>query len=291
MAHRIPYRVAASVVRAMTPEVVSALVETMTPMELINGVAALQKRGQLDDEQVKGQVERKLAAAKTDDRVSAFKAEVAAEAAAVGDELAETLRAVTDARLRARGTITRPTALLLDRSGSMTEAIEVGKRLGAMGSAVAEAGVYCVVFDTQAQEITPAGPQLADWERALHGVVPGGGTSIGVAVEALRQANRYVEQLVLVTDEGENAAPLFVDAYARYVEALKVRPAVTILRIGQATTQIEQGCKGRGIPVSVFRFDGDYYALPNVLPLLAQPSQTELLMEILDHPLPRRKAS
>jgi hypothetical protein len=35
---------------------------------------------------------------------------------------------------------------------------------------------------------------------------------------------------------------------------------------------------------------GDYYALPNVLPLLSQPSQAELLMEILDYPLPARLA-
>jgi hypothetical protein len=41
----------------------------------------------------------------------------------------------------------------------------------------------------------------------------------------------------------------------------------------------------------VFEFRGDYYALPNVIPLLSYPSQTELLMEILAYPLPQRRAS
>ncbi len=36
VAHRIPYRVAATVVRQMTPAVLVALVEQMSPQELIN---------------------------------------------------------------------------------------------------------------------------------------------------------------------------------------------------------------------------------------------------------------
>ena len=43
--------------------------------------------------------------------------------------------------------------------------------------------------------------------------------------------------------------------------------------------------------MNVFEFRGDYYALPNVVPLLTRPSQAELLMEILTYPLPQRKAA
>jgi hypothetical protein len=38
-----------------------------------------------------------------------------------------------------------------------------------------------------------------------------------------------------------------------------------------------------------FQFTGDYYALPNLVPLLSRPSKLDLLMEILDYPLPARK--
>jgi hypothetical protein len=235
-------------------------------------------------------VERKLEAARSDNRVSAYKAEVAARAAGAGDELAEQLRAVTAARLKARGRITRPTALLLDRSGSMTVALEVGKRLGEMISSVCTDELYGYVFDTAAQPIVSAGRTLADWEQALSGIGPGGGTSVGVGLEALRQAGQIVEQVVLVTDEEENTAPFFTGAYEAYARALNVRPAVVIIRVGKAVDQIERACKAAGIPVGVFRFEGDYYALPNVLPLLSQPSQMDLLMEILDYPLPLRQA-
>ena len=55
------------------------------------------------------------------------------------------------------------------------------------------------------------------------------------------------------------------------------------------TDRIEQDCKALGVAPQVFTFAGDYYALPNVLPLLSQPSQTDLLLEVLEYPLPVRR--
>ncbi len=42
--HKLPYRVAASVVRQMTPAVLAALIDRMSPQELINNLASLQRR-------------------------------------------------------------------------------------------------------------------------------------------------------------------------------------------------------------------------------------------------------
>ncbi|HEY7313843.1 MAG TPA: hypothetical protein VH643_31120 [Gemmataceae bacterium] len=288
--HQIPYRVAATVVRQMTPTVLLALIERMTPQELINNLGALRRRGALDNPDLQALVEQKLQAAKQDTRVSAYKAQVAAEAAGATAELAKTLDEVTEARVKARGRIKRPTALLLDKSGSMSVALEVGRQLGAMISAVCAAELYAYAFDSIAYPVQPKGASLADWEKALLGVNAGGSTSCGVALEWMARQGQRVEQIVLVTDEGENVAPLFKDAYETYAGSVNVRPAVTIVRIGQATNTIEQACRGKGIPLNVFEFRGDYYALPNVIPLLTAPSQTELLMEILNYPLPERKA-
>ena len=43
--------------------------------------------------------------------------------------------------------------------------------------------------------------------------------------------------------------------------------------------------------MDVFQFAGDYYSLPNLVPLLARPSRLELLQEILEYPLPVRRAA
>ncbi len=274
----------------MTPTVLLALIECMTPQELINNLGSLRRRGVLDNPELATLVEKKLGAAKTDGRVSAYKAQVAADAAGATGALANALDAVTDARVKAKGRITRPTALLLDKSGSMNVALEIGRQLGALVSAVCAADLFAYAFDTIAYPVAPKGKALADWEKALLGIQAGGSTSCGVALQWMATQGQRVEQIVLVTDEGENAAPLFKDAYEGYAKALNVRPSVTIVKVGQASDLLEQVCRERGVPLNVVEFRGDYYALPNVIPFLMAPSQADLLMEILNYPLPERRA-
>ncbi|MGE5333353.1 MAG: hypothetical protein ACM3N4_01510 [Nitrososphaerota archaeon] len=289
--HRIPYRVATSLITQMSPTVLAALVEVMTPQEVINNIGSLKARGAFDNEDVKALIEAKLEAAKSDKRVSAYKAKVAVEAANVSGELAEKLDAVTEAQVKAKGRITRPTAMLLDKSGSMDVAIELGKQLGAMISSITEAEFVAYAFDTIAYPIETTGTSLVEWEKALTGITAGGGTSCGVAIEMMRRKAQHVEQIILVTDEGENQAPLFLDAYKAYSEEMQARPDVILVKVGHATNTLERACATLGIAPSVFTFSGDYYALPNLIPLLQRPSMVDVLMEILEYPLPARKAS
>ncbi len=290
--HRIPYRVASTVIKEMSPTVIAALIEVMTPQEVINNIASLKRRGAMDNPDLKQLIDAKLAAAKSDKRVSAFKAKVAAGAAGATGELAEALEQVTDAQVKTQGSITRPTALLIDKSGSMQPAIEVGKQLGALVSAICQADLYAYAFDSVAFPVAPQGKALADWEKALAGINAGGGTSCGVALAWMRRKNQRVEQIVIVTDEEENTAPNFKDEYLAYAEALKVRPAVIVIKLGQTNSpRIEAVCAEIGVAPNVFEFRGDYYALPNVIPFLTYPSLTEMVMEILSYPLPKRKAA
>jgi hypothetical protein len=287
--HKIPYRVAATVVRQMTPTVLAALIDRMSPQEVINNLAALQRRGAFDNADLKALIEEKLAQAKSATRVSALKAEEAMKAADLAPEVRRQLEQVADTQVKAKGRITRPTALLIDKSGSMEIAIDIGKRLGALISAVCEKDLFVYAFDTMAYPVERAGNDLADWERALRGITAGGGTSCGVALEYMRRKKQYVEQVIMVTDEGENTAPLFVEALKKYREEVKADPNVCFVRTPQASTQLEEQCRRAGIAADAFQFNGDYYSLPNLVPLLARPSKLELLMEIMEYPLPARK--
>jgi hypothetical protein len=288
-AHRIPYRVAVTVVQQMTPTVLRALIERMSPQEVINNLAAMKRRGAFDDADIKALIERKLEEAKGGARVSAFKAEEAMKVAGVSEDVRRKLEQVADTQIKAKGRITRPTALLIDKSGSMEAAIELGKRLGAMISAVCEQDLYVYAFDTMAYPIERGGDDLASWEQALLGIVAGGGTSCGVALEYMIRKRQYAEQLIVVTDEGENTAPLFVDSLKKYREALKADPTICFVRTPGASTHLEDRCREAGIVTDAFQFTGDYYSLPNLVPLLARPSKFELLMEIMEYPLPTRK--
>ena len=288
--NQIPYRVAATVIRQMTPSVLAALIDRMSPQELINNIGSLSKRGAMDQPQLKVLIEQKLDAAKSAKRVSAFKAETAISAANVSGEVKAKLEQIADAQVKAKGAIKRPTALLIDKSGSMSVAIELGKRLGAMISAVCESDLFVYAFDTIAYPVARGGNDLASWHTALAGINAGGGTSCGVAVETMRLCRQYVEQVILVTDEGENAGPLFVPALQKYCVEMKAAPNVCIVRTPGAATGLESQCKKAGIAVDTFQFSGDYYALPNLVPLISRPSKLELLMEIMAYPLPQRRA-
>jgi hypothetical protein len=43
------------------------------------------------------------------------------------------------------------------------------------------------------------------------------------------------------------------------------------------------------LQADAFQFNGDYYSLPNLVPLLSRPSKLDLLMEIMEYPLPERR--
>ena len=81
--YKIPYTVAIDAIRAVTPEVLVALVNSMSPQEVINNLKSLQARGAIDNAEVKVLIEAKLAEATKSDHVSAFKAMKAAEVAIV----------------------------------------------------------------------------------------------------------------------------------------------------------------------------------------------------------------
>jgi hypothetical protein len=289
--HRIPYRVAATVIKQMTPTVLVALVEQMSPQELINSLGALKRRGALDVPEIAAQIEAKLADAKSAQRVSALKADKAIEAAGAGGSLRKSLEDVADTQIKAKGRIKRPTALLVDKSSSMSQAIELGKRIGAMISTVCDSDLFVYAFDTMAHEIAPQGDDLASWERAFRGITAGGSTSCGVALKYLERKRQYVEQIIMITDEEQNTPPAFLPSLREYCAALKTNPSLVIVRTPGGSDMIAKECQREGVPCDVFQFSGDYYSLPNLVPMLARPSKLELLMEIMEYPLPERKSA
>ena len=112
--------------------------------------------------------------------------------------------------------------------------------------------------------------------------------SIGAPLAWLRANKVQVEQLLVVTDEEENTAPYFADQMELYTREMGVRPEVTLLKVGSASQHVEKQLRSRQVSFETCQFTGDYYSLPNLIPLLTRPGRLELLMEILSTPLPVR---
>ena len=304
--HRIPYTTAIGAVAHVTPALLVALIAAMSPQEVVNNLAMLKRRGAMNDKEVKALVDEKLRATAGDKRVSTMKAKRAMQAVDLDEETARTLTRATDERVAAKVEIKRPTALLVDKSSSMTQAIEVAKQLAALASAVVSAPFHVYAFDSAAFElkadVTGSGgaeaeagsrPALSDWEQAFKFIKADGVTSIGAPLAKMTKEKVYVEQVVIVTDEGENTAPCFGDAWTEYAAALGAAPNVVIVYVGSGggDPRFVQSLREKGIEVVRYEFSGDYYALPNVLNLLALPSRAELVDAIMARELSRRPAN
>ena len=81
------------------------------------------------------------------------------------------------------------------------------------------------------------------------------------------------------------------DSLHAYCEAMKANPSVVIVRTPGGCDYVERQCRRESIQVDVFNFEGDYYSLPNLVPMLSRPSKLELLMDIMEYPLPQRKSA
>lgn len=289
--YRIPFTIAVGAIRQMTPPVLIALIDAMTQQELINNLRTIERYGAFESDAVKKLVRSKLVIEpKANKRVAAMKIKVAAEAVdAIDEQTAARLDQIANKQLEAKGRIRRATALLVDKSSSMESAIHIGKRLAAMLSAVTDAPLFVWAFDSMPYPIEANSPELAGWEAAFDGIRANGVTSVGAPLEAMRLRGQYVEQIIVVTDEGENTAPYFKDAYASYCRTMGVSPEVVLIKVGDASGYTQRSLEEARVNVSVFSFEGDYYSLPNLIPMLTSPSRLELLLEVMSCRLPVRR--
>ena len=295
--HKIGYTTAVGLIKKITPSILVALINNMSPQELINNIAALEERGATDNPSIKKLIEKKLEKAKTANRVSALKSKTANKTGRVKNkETADMLDAVADEQVKKNATIQIPTLLLVDSSSSMQSAIECGKGVASLVSGATVADLYVATFSSMAREISiPKGCTMTQAERAFAGVKPHGFTSIGAGLELAIHKKWYVEQIVVITDEEENSNPRFADSYRRYEQAMGVSPAVVVIYIASHGWGGEDHTLTNSLTKAGIEFDSyqpptsDYYAMPGLIPLLSRKSKLDFLFEVMDTPLPTRE--
>lgn len=289
---KIPWIVAVGAIRKVTPHVLSALVENMSPQEVINALNSLKSRGAFDNEGLKKIIDAKIEKAADSDRVSAFKAMKAAEMTVMDQETAYRLEQVVNEKLQKKGSISKATALLVDKSSSMTVALDVGKQLAAMISGITKSELFVYVFDETAKQLQTnvETSNVSQWDKCFHLVFPGGATSIGSCLQTMRRANQVVEQIIVVSDLNENVPPFLPEEFRLYCDAIGSVPNLVLVKVGQFTEFLENQLKHSETQFDSFIFGGDYYSLPNLIPILSRPSRLDLLFDILATVLPTRKS-
>lgn len=290
--NKIPYTVAIGVIEKVTPTILVALINSMSPMEVINNMASLEEKGAMKNDKTKALIQDKLKKAETKKNVSTLKSKTAARTGRIKDEeVLKQLDKVADVQVKKSGAITSSIAIFVDRSGSMSEAIKVGKNAAALVSGATVSDLTVVAFDSGPMEIVAKGNTLTDWENAFRPVRPGGCTSMGCALRYLSAKGKVVESIVVITDGGENSSPMFTNEYQSYEKKFGVRPNVVVIHVGGRDGTFTSNLKRAGIEYDTYTPSGDdYYALPGLIPLLAKTSKLDLVIEIMDTPLISRGA-
>jgi hypothetical protein len=287
--NRIFASTAVGLLKRLDAQALAALISVMSPQQLMNALRSLERRGALAHPDLKRLIQDKLQRAAVAPRLQAARSLTAA--GVIEDEATkQQLATVAADRLRRLGTISRPTAIFVDKSGSMERALELGAHVSALACTIAE-GEPCVwAFDAFARAVRPKRPDrhLAAWTEAFGRLSADGQTSIGVPFAALTCAGQRVEQVVVVTDGEENSAPFFAPSLREYEQAMGTKVSVVVVLVNgrRGHNALERSLNENGVEAATWVFDGDLYSLPNLVPFLVTPRRALLCAQILDTPLP-----
>lgn len=295
--NKLPFPVISSLIDNITPSLLLALIESMSPQELLQNINMLKRHGAFDNPDLRELVEnkiKKVAKAKKG-KVDALKAEtVLASVSGLSEETKKLVTDVADQQLKQHGQIRASTALLVDKSGSLNVAIELGKQIA---SIVAQAAVdakkfWCYVFDSNARHIECSDPgKKSAWDKAFSMVKAVGGTVPSTCLNAMIRNSVAVEQIVIVTDEQENYSGDFAANLKNYCTSMGVTPKIIIVRCGDACSTMTDTIRKAGYEVDVFDCTKtDKVSLPNLIPMLSGKSVFDTIQEILELPFPTRDA-
>jgi len=293
--NKIPYSVAVGLVEQITPAVYAALVNNMTPQQVIDNMASMESRGAMDNPELKALIEKKLERAAKSENVAALKSKTAVATGRIKDEaIIKKMENVADQQIKKAGTIKQRTHLYIDKSGSMSLSIEVGKRLSAMISGATENEFHAIAFDKMAREVVADAKTMSAWERAFSGIKANDGTSIGCALDFAIRKGWDADQIIVVTDEGENNSPLFVSVLPAFEAKFGHRPRIVIVTVPDDRNQISHAFSTylQNAKVEFEQYqpeNGDYYGLPGLMMLVSKNSKLDLLYEIMDTPLMKRR--
>jgi hypothetical protein len=320
VAYKIPFLIARGALgkKATDPDVVLALIQRMSPTELVTNTKALERLGVKTVPALRAAYEAALERAGSAKRGKAtLKTTKAAEALADDPKLSSKLRVLQEKQLDRLGGIDGRWLVLGDKSGSMEQAIEISRMVAAILTRMITGEVHLLFFDTSPRHIDVTGKTYEAIQAATAGIVANGGTSIGCGLQYLLDRKIDVDGIAIVSDGAENSAPLFGATYAKYAKAMDHEPTVYWYQTADGVPsraahphlndwQWQEGLRQwyagleaeragfrrscEAVNLDVQRFDlthgTDYYALPNLVQTM-RVGRYQLLDEVLATPFRR----
>lgn len=296
--YRIPFTSAVGALGegGIKPDVLRAIVEQMSPQEVINMAQRLEAYGAMNDAQLAETIRKKIEQAGTRNDVNLAKISVAnagVKSSALTDMLtnaqeAGIKRAVDKAVGKKVNDRKVNVAFGGDKSGSMRESIPLMAQVMANAyKALPNAQFYAYMYDSFAKEIAlPKDMTYDSIIKALNKYAGGGSTSPGAVVKALADNKRHVDTVIFSTDGEDNSSPSALVALKHYSDAMGYMPEVLILNVKPGHDKsLENNARKAGASVTNIDWKGDYNGLNNLLVALAPGGRWGLLEAVYNTPL------
>lgn len=281
---KIPFLVAVGAAGANSKDehFVLALIDSMSPTELVTNSKKLEKLGLNTTPSLRAAYDQALDRAK-DSKKQVLKSGVAASKV-VNTRTKEKLEKLQETQIGA-SQLKGNWLILADKSGSMSSAIELAKELAGVLAAYAEK-VNLTFFDTSAQSFDVSGKSLSEIKKQVGPIRAGGGTSIGVGLHRALTLGEQYDGIIIVSDFEENCSPYFKNVFLQYQEKIS-DPSVYCMDVNMLPGSPVHTTWGRGkecVQEWIGVLGVDYHSLPNLV-LTMRANRYTLVDEILATPL------
>jgi len=291
MERKIPFLIALGALgkKAREPDLVLALINRMSPTELVTNMKRLEKLGVKSDPALRSALEQALGKAAKSGK-NMLKTTVASEA--VEDETMKVkLQGLQEKQMQQATGIDGNWLVLGDKSGSMQLCIETSRHVAATLAKMVRGQVHLVFFDTAPRHVEATGKTYEQLLEETKHVKAQGGTSIGCGLMWALERNIEVDGIAIVSDAQENNPPHFVNLYHSYLQKLDKQVPVYLYRFKPGTiawqdVDVANAMKINKFDMQEFDLRGgvDYYSLPNIVATM-RANRYSLVDEIITTPL------
>jgi len=282
---RLPSYIAVSSLKVRTPEIMKALIENMSPSELLQSLNTLGRMKVLEPNL--NLITEKINKAIADKRVGAMRIHQIRkhlDPELVPGKIFDLLSQVTVKKIQRVSKIKGKISIHLDGSGSMELAIPIARQLATTLSLACETPPTVYVAAVAPAKITPVVYNAEGWEKAFNLVRVEGSTPLGAGIALMKRAGEECDTLILITDEGENSPPYFLNEY----QSLTYKPQIIIVRVGQETRTLSEQLEKEHITYDMVSVQtADQYSLDQIVRLVGK-SPFDTILEVMNTTIPQK---
>lgn len=259
-----------------------ALIDSMSPTEVISHTAMLEKLGIKNFASTRSLFAKKLELGASTQ--AAFKATKAASMQR-SESAKSTLQGVQERQIASMDGIDGDWLVLGDKSGSMDAAIEKARVVASTLARLITGKVHLIWFDASPRYMDVTGKTYDEILKMSSQVSAGGQTSIGCGLQYLLERHMVVDGIAIVSDGEENTFPDFCHVYQYYSKFDKEIP-IYMYKVGNPLyNPMESYCQMYGIDVQIYDANNiDHYGLVNLVSTMST-KRYGMIEKIYDAPL------